>query len=211
MDYGIQRRSIYLVPVEDHELLWLFHEFDRDEVWQMFGLPGPGRLRVMRAYRTGDLVVGIIRRVADRKRIGFVVLFPPNGDFDFWELGYAISDPRDRDAFSALNATDAAAHYMFDHCRVEALGWRTRADNRAADAVVRRLGYQPFGRWAVDGHDYTFYRLDQAGWARRRAKLEAGEQRAPSGLGEVFVTLLERPFTPREPAAVPERAEPEQA
>ena len=133
--------------------------------------------------------------------MGFVVMFPPAQDFDFWEFGYAIPDVRDRDAFSALNATDAMAHYMFEHLRVEAMGWRTRADNTKADAVVRRLGYVPFGDWTVDGHHYTFYRLDQAGWAKRRAKLDKGEASHPSGLGDTFITLGERPFEPVVPEA----------
>src|SRR5687768_7067622 len=130
------------------------------------------------------------------KRIGFVIMFPPTADFDFWEFGYAILDPNDRDAFSALCATDAMAHYMFDHLRVEAMGWRTRADNRAADAVVRRLGYRPFGAWTVDGHHYTFYRLDRDGWTKRFQKLQAGERTHPSGIGDVFVTLADPPWEP---------------
>ena len=202
MEYGIQRRNIYLVPPEGDDLLWLFDQFDEPEVWRMFGFPGPSRLKIMRAYRSGNVVSAILRRVADRARLGFVVMFPPSQDFDFWEFGYAIPEPRDRDAFSALNATDAMAHYMFEHLRVEAMGWRTRADNRKADAVVRRLGYVPFGAWEVDGHAYTFYRLDQAGWAKRRAKLDRGEQTHPYGLGDTFVTLPERPFDPVEPKPV---------
>lgn len=196
MEYGIQRRGIYLIPVEGEDLLWLFDRFDDDEIWQMFGFPGPSRLKIMRAYRSGNLVVGMMYRVQDRARIGFVLMFPPTKDFDFWELGYAIPDPKDRDAYCAFNATDAMAHYMFEHLRVDAMGWRTRHDNRAADAVVRRLGYVAFGSWAVDGHDYTFYRLDQAGWAKRRAKLDRGEKSHPSGAGDTFVTLGEAPWTP---------------
>lgn len=201
MEYGIQRRNIYLVPPEGDDLLWLFEQFDAPEVWQMFGFPGPSRLKIMRAYRSGNVVTSILKRVSDRHRLGFVVMFPPAQDFDFWEFGYAIPDVRDRDAFSALNATDAMAHYMFEHLRVEAMGWRTRADNTKADAVVRRLGYVPFGDWTVDGHHYTFYRLDQAGWAKRRAKLDKGEASHPSGLGDTFITLGERPFEPVVPEA----------
>lgn len=192
MEYGIQRRTIYLSPPAGDDLSWMFHQFDVDEIWQMFGLPGPGRLRVMRAYRSGNLVVGIMRRVQGKKRIGFVVMFPPTGDFDFWEFSYAIPDPLDRDAWAAFNSTDAMAHYMFEHLRVAAMGWRTRADNRAADAIVRRLGYKSFGAWEVDGHHYTFYRLDAAGWMARKARLARHE---PEGV-EPFVTLLEPPFEP---------------
>lgn len=200
MEYGIQRRGIYLVPPESDDLTWMFDNFDREEVWQMFGLRGPAKLRMMRSYRSGDLVVGILKRLEDRKRTGFVVMYPPTADFDFWELGYVIPDIKDRDAFSALNATDAMAHYMFEHLNVEAMGWRTRSDNRAADAVVRRLGYKPFGNWDVEGHHYTFYRLDQAGWQKRKRKLQRGEALKPYGLGDVFLTLSEYPYEPVEPS-----------
>ncbi len=196
MEYGIQRRTVYLRPLQSEDLSWMFHQFDVDEVWQMFGMSGPSRLRIMRSYRTGNLVVGMMNRVRDRARIGFVVMFPPTGDFDFWEYGYAIPDHRHRDAWTAFNTCDAMAHYMFEHLRVEALGWRTREDNRAADAIVRRLGYKPFDSWVVDGHRYTFYRLDQATWADRRARLDRSEATHPSGQGDTFVTLLEPPFDP---------------
>lgn len=193
MEYGIQRRNVYLIPPEDEDLTWFFERFDEPEIWRMFGFPKPSRLRIMRAYRMGDLVVGILKRTRDRKRIGFVVMFPPTEEFDFWEFGYAIPDRADRDAFSALNATDAMAHYMFEHLRVTAMGWRTRSDNRAADAVVRRLGYVAFGAWEVDGHHYTFYRLDEPGWYKRKRKLEAGRKK--SGEAELFYTL----YPPYEP------------
>lgn len=199
MEYGIQRRTIYLVPPEGEDLLWMFDQFDREEIWKMFGFAGPSKMKIMRGYRSGNTVTGIIKRVEDRKRVGFVIMFPPTADFDFWELGYAIPDPVDRDAYSAFSSTDAMAHYMFEHLRVDAMGWRTRADNRAADAVVRRLGYVSFGAWEVDGHHYTFYRLDQAGWAKRRKKLDRGEASHPSGIGGTFVTLGEPPFDPVDP------------
>lgn len=195
MEYGIQRRTIYLVPPEGEDLSWMFDQFDRAEIWRMFGFGRGAKLKIMRAYRMGHLVVGLIRLVATRKRIGFVVMFPPAGSFDFWELGYAIPDPADRDGFSALNATDAMAHYMFEHLRVDALGWRTHEENRSADAVVRRLGYQPFETCFVDGANFTFYRLDRDGWARRRARLDRGEAQHPSGVGATF-TMLEAPYQP---------------
>lgn len=195
MEYGIQRRSIYLVPAEGEDLIWFFSLFDTAEVYEMFGFYRPSRIKIMRAYREGNLVVGILKRAQDKKRLGFVVMFPPAGNFDFWEFGYAIPDPSDRDAFSAFNATDAMAHYMFEHLRVEAMGWRTREDNRAADAVVRRLGYQPFETRVLDGHKYTFYRLDRQGWSERRARLDRGEATHPSGIGGTFVTLS-APYDP---------------
>jgi RimJ/RimL family protein N-acetyltransferase len=203
MEYGIQRRSIYLVPPEGKELTWFFEQFQREEIWQLFGFGAPSRPRIMRAYRSGNLVVGMIRKVATKERIGFAMCFPPAGNFDFWEFAYSISDPKDRDAYSAFNTTDAMAHYMFDHLRVVAVGWRTREDNRAADAVVRRLGYKSFETSIQDGHSYTFYRLDQEGWQLRRAKLDRGELQHPSGTGGTFVTLTAPyepiPFAPATP------------
>lgn len=162
----------------------------------MFGFEKPSKTRLMRSYRSGNLVVGIIRKAETKKRIGFVVMFPPAGNFDFWEFGYAIPNLADRDAFSALNTTDAMAHYMFDHLRVVACGWRTREDNRSADAVVRRLGYEAYTTMMLDGHNYTFYRLSQERWAKRKEKLLRGEETHPSGIGDVFVTLGEYPFDP---------------
>lgn len=199
MEYGIQRRSIYLIPPEGENLLWFFKQFDEPEIYEMFGFLRPARVKIMRAYREGNLVIGMLHRATTRKRIGFVIMFPPAGNFDFWELGYAISDPKDRDGYSALNATDAMAHYMFEHLRVTAMGWRTREDNRAADAVVRRLGYQPFDTSVLDGHKYTFYRLDREGWDKRRAKLDRGEETHPSGIGGTFLTLTS-PYEPVAPA-----------
>jgi RimJ/RimL family protein N-acetyltransferase len=199
---AIQRRGILLAPPDERlDLPWLFSQFEDPAIWEMFGFNRSGRARIMRGLRRGELVVGILHRIAPRKRIGFVVMFPPPpppGRIDYWELGYAIPDPADRDAFSALSATDAMAHYMFEHLRVSAMGWRTRADNRAADAVIRRLGYQPYETIQVDGHPYTFYRLSQEGWAARRAKLDRGEAEHPSGTGATFVVLKEPPWTPVE-------------
>lgn len=196
MEYGIQRRSIYLAPPNSEDLPWFFDQFDTPEVYEMFGFNRPSKTRLMRAYRGGDLVVGMINRLENKKHIGFAVVFPPAGNFDFWEFAYAIPDPLDRDAFSALNTCDAMAHYMLEHLRVAAVGWRTREDNRAADAIVRRLGYQPFDTSFVDGHNYTFYRMALDAWMKRKERLMRGEETHPSGGGEAFVTLPSFPFEP---------------
>ena len=80
--------------------------------------------------------------------------------------------------------------------RLPLLGGRTREDNRAADAVVRRLGYQRTDTRFVDGHHYGFYQMDRALWARRRERLERGELEHPSGAGGAFAVLREPPFHP---------------
>jgi RimJ/RimL family protein N-acetyltransferase len=200
MEYGIQRRTIYLVPPDKPDQLWFYDQFLIEEIWQMFGFPGPSRAKIMRAHRSGNLVIGMIKRVVDKKRIGFGMCFPPAGNFDFWEFGYAIPDPQDRDAYSAFNTCDAMSHYMFDHLRVEACGFRTREDNKAADAIVRRLGYSPFETTVAGGHKYTYYRFDRAVWEKRKARLERGEKAHPSGIGDTFVTLTPpyEPIVPRE-------------
>lgn len=190
MEYGIQRRSICLLPVREHDIGWLLAALNDPEIWEMFGFERGSRARVMRQFRVGELVVGIIHLAANRKRIGFVILFPAVPPNDWWEFGYAITERSERNAFNALNTTDAMAHYLFDHLRQPKVGFRTRTDNRAADAVVRRLGYTPGHTASVDGHEYIFYTVDAEGWARRRAKLERGEALHPSGAGDTFVTLM---------------------
>jgi len=201
MEYGIQRRNIYLAPASDEEVLWFCEQFQRQEVWEMFGMDGPSQMVLLRFVRAGDTVVGILWRAYPQKRIGFVVMFPPDAGRDYWEFGYAIPDPNDRDAFSAMYSTDAMAHYMFEHLNVEAMGWRTRDDNRAADAVIRRLGYVVDKELESQGHMYRFYRLDREGWQKRRAKLDRGEESHPSGLGSTFLTLPGPPFEPVVPEA----------
>ncbi len=195
MEYGIQRRSVYLVPPDGEDLTWIFKQLEVPAIAEMFGHDAASRTRIRRAQRKGDLILGVIRLAASRKRIGFILVYPPAGGFDFWEFSYAVPDPSDRDAYSALNASDAMLHYLFEHLRIEAIGWRVRVDNAASDAVVRRIGYKPFTTRTVDGHDYVFYRLAREGWDRRREKLVRGEEKFPSGIGDTFLTLT-YPFTP---------------
>lgn len=194
MAYGIQRRTIYIVPPDRDDLRWIFEQFRRSEISDMFGYGEHGPMRMPELYEQGCLVVSVVRRVQSRRRIGFVIMYPPAG-FNFWEFGYAIPDESERNAFDALNTTDAMAHYMFEHIQVPKLGWRTREDNAAADAVVRRLGYRMSHIYEEAGHKYRIYELDQQGWARRRARLDRGEQRHPSGLGGTFV-VLRAPYEP---------------
>jgi hypothetical protein len=195
---AIQRRSIFLAPPQDHDLEWLFPQFDSEEIWSMFGFDRSIRMRVLRAFRLKQIIVGIIHTVVPVKRVGFIVMFPPAPDagFDFWEFAFAIPEAGDRDAYSALNSTDAMGHYLFDHVGVHATGWRVRIDNLASDAVVRRLGYKRYAEREIDGVRYTFYRVDKAGWLERRTRLESGEASHPSGIGGTFVVLDGPPYEP---------------
>ena len=184
---GIQRRTVYLVPPSLADLEWMFEQFRNPEISEMFGYRNLGTPIMIRRYRAGTLVVATIKLVATRERIGFLVMYPP-ARFDFWELGYAIPDPAHRNAFHALNTTDAVGHYMFEHLGATLCGWRTREDNQAASAVVRRLGYTPGENVEEWGHHYTIYRLNKEGWRKRREKLERGEQGAQNK-SPLFFTL----------------------
>lgn len=201
MEYGIQRRGILLRPPHHNDVDWLFHLFDLEEIWSMFGFSRSGRMDMLRAFRQGDLVTGILFTVTPFKRIGFVIMFPPDSDRDYWEFSYAIPDVADRDAFAAFNSTDAMAHYMFEHLGVDKMGWRVRVDNRAARAVIQRLGYTADEERVIEGKAYVFYTLDRPGWKRRRAKLDRGEETHPSGLGATFVTRADPPFGPVDSSA----------
>ncbi|HTT07726.1 MAG TPA: GNAT family N-acetyltransferase [Gammaproteobacteria bacterium] len=190
---GIQRRTVYLVPPSVEDLEWMFDQFHNPEISEMFGYLHLGGPIMIYRYSAGALIVATIKLVATRERIGFLIMYPP-AELRFWEFGYAIPDPANRNAFNALNSTDALAHYMFEHLEVSLLGWRTREDNRTADAVVRRLGYPPGERIEELGHRYTLYRLNREGWMKRREKLERGEARQQAGHPAFFV--LPPPYEP---------------
>jgi hypothetical protein len=116
-----------------------------------------------------------------------------------WEFSIAVPDAKERDAFSAIAAADITTHYMFDHLRIDNVGWRVRDDNRASQAIIRRMGYVPYVVWGEGAHRYQLYRINTELWAKRRAKLDRGEEQNPSGLGDAFITLAEPPFDPVEP------------
>ena len=88
MAYGIQRRTIYIVPPDREDLRWIFEQFRRSEISDMFGYGEHGPMRMPELYEQGCLVISVIRRVTSRSRIGFVVMYPPAG-FNFWEFRHA--------------------------------------------------------------------------------------------------------------------------
>ena len=190
---GIQRRTVYLVPPSVADVEWMLEQFHDPEISEMFGYHHLGSPIMIYRYRAGTLVVATIKLVATRERIGFLVMYPP-AELGFWEFGYAIPDSVHRNAFNALNSTDALAHYMFEYLEVSLLGWRTRDDNRTADAVVRRLGYPPGERIEELGHHYTLYRLNLEGWRKRREKLERNEAQQQNKRPAFFV--LPPPYLP---------------
>ena len=196
MEYGIQHRSIYLVPPDPEDLAWFFDAFDREEIWSMFGYPGPSKDLIQERHATGNLIVGIIKKVEGEQRVGFAVEFPPAPPLNAWEFGIAIPNPRHRDLKSAIEAGDAWGHYFFDHLRIENGGWRSRADNLPSIALARRMGFRPYAIWEVGGVRFQFFRMNRERWQQRLAQLEEEEERFPSGQDQLFVTLREPPYRP---------------
>ena len=168
MKLGIRRRSIDLVPPSEEDADWVFAS----------GGSGSESTRraAKEAYRQGKIVVGVIRRNADGKRVGFVLLIPSSliatsgGNWDFTIM---IPDPADRDLFSALHACDAISHYMFDHAGIKAAVWRIREDNARALMLGKRFKYPPQGMIEENGHRFHLFLLDQEMWRERRAVLES--------------------------------------
>jgi RimJ/RimL family protein N-acetyltransferase len=195
MEYGIQHRSIYLTPLGS-EIDWLAEQLDREEIWRMFGFPGPSGSASREAHALGNLVLGLIRRVRDSKRIGFAVC-APLPLFSTWELGVAIPEVADRDAFSAIHAMDALTHYIVEHLGITSVMARIREDNRASIAMIKRMGYARYSPSNVQGEPYRFYSFGVGDWERRRKKLDLAEQERPSGLGATFVMLEGPPFEPK--------------
>lgn len=202
MEYGIQRRSVCLIPPDEDGFEWIFEALDRPDIYENLGLIAPAGAEVRRRHAEGDHVFALICRADGLRRVGFAVVFPPTEAFDAWSFAYAIPDPRDRDGYTALHATDAMAHYLFEHLRVPVVGFDIRADRNASDAIIRRIGYTAYTSREVLGQTFRLYRVDRATWDRRKAKLERGERDHPSGVGAVFVKLR-APWAPVVPHGPP--------
>lgn len=166
-------KSLRLHPPSADDLEWMARALDRDEVARAFGYSAGAGASI--SARRAELVVGIIERAA--RRVGFVLVFPPTPSFPVPEIGYAIPDRRDRDAFTALRACDALAFYLFEELGCERVGWRVKESNLAARAVTRRLGYDVGTAARVDGSAVRICQLDRARWDARRARLGEGALR----------------------------------
>lgn len=196
MKFAIQRRGILVTPPEGLERTWLWRQFDEPEIASMFGVEQGLGAAARASYKSGRVITGIIRRACDRRRVGFAVMLAPSEGAPFWEIAAAIPELRYRDGYTMLHTVDIMAHYTLDHLGVPVVGARVRTDNRASDAVVRRIGYEKRDTRYVDDHDYDFYHLTQERWAARRARLERGEADHPSGIGGAFVKLCGPPWLP---------------
>ncbi|MEW5850196.1 MAG: GNAT family N-acetyltransferase [Myxococcota bacterium] len=197
MRFGIQRRHIYLEPLGGMETPWLLRQLQADDVRDAFALTmTPTTQGIQRERKLGRLLLGTIRLVESRARIGFVAMVAPDEEREFWEIFAAIPDRRHRDAWSMLHTVDAMSHYMFDHGGVAKCGARVRTDNTASQAVVKRIGYRVERTELVEDLLHLCYVIDQPTWARRRARLDEGEARHPSPGGGTFVVLRGPPYVP---------------
>jgi len=197
MRIGIQRRNLTLSPAAGLDRHWMVRLFDHPEIYEMFGFGEPAALAMALRLRQPGVVLGIVRLVTNQARIGFVIMFPPTDTASFWEIGYAITSARHRDAFTAINALDSMGCYMWEHHGAKLLGGRTRDDNRQADAVVRRMGFSEVGTVTNLGHTFHLFTQDRAGWERRKARLVEGERLHPSPAGVAFAVLEPPHFEPR--------------
>ena len=60
MEYGIQRRSVYLVPPDAEALEWIFEMFDRPEIYADLGLSAPAGAELRKRKADGDHVFAVI-------------------------------------------------------------------------------------------------------------------------------------------------------
>jgi hypothetical protein len=177
------------------DLLWVSQQFIHPDVINMFALGDDLRSWHVRAgHRVGTVVLGMIRRVADGKRVGFTCAAAPNQTRAYWELLGAIPDVKHRDGYTMLHAVDAFTHYLFDHLHVPLLGARMRLENRAPQALTERAGYQRGPVENYEGVDHVHYFCDAAAWALRRQRLEKGEAEHPSGVGGALVVVPGPPW-----------------
>ncbi len=192
MRVSIQRRTIVLCPASGLDRVWVARQLDAPHIQAMFGNGAHAGVGFLLASRWSPVIVGIIHRL-DGRRIGFALVIPPGEEVPTWEFAYAIPREQDRDAFSAIHTVDAMSHYLMDHMGLECFIGRTRTDNAAAQAILRRLGYRAIAQEETGGHTFSVLRLDQPGWVKRRALLERGEREHPSGQGAAFVVKLNAP------------------
>lgn len=170
MRCAVQRRTVVLAPLQQLDGLAVVRAFAQPDVYAMFGFDEPAPQYM--AYRLkDDLISGAIRLAQGNVKIGFALMFPPTDTVGFWEFGFAITEPRQRNAYHALNTMDAMAHYMLDIQGVPLVGGRIRQDNRAAAAIALRAGHRPQFTREHGAHTYTFYTLDADGWRARKEKL----------------------------------------
>ena len=171
MRFSVQRRSIRLDPATDSDIQWIATQYNDEKMWTMFGFDGPARQSAMASYFQNKCIIGVIKKTQDDSRIGFVNLMKSESSIDSWQFIYAISKASERNAFNAIFALDAIAHYAFDHLNIERIEWSVRSDNAASLAVIRRIGYEPYTLRKVEGVKYLNFEVNLTRWKSRKKSL----------------------------------------
>jgi RimJ/RimL family protein N-acetyltransferase len=171
MKFGIQRRSINLVPATDEDVQWIGTQFNKDETWRMFGYGGPARYLAMMSYFQHPSMLGVIRKADTNERIGFIAMFRTEGEAESWQFGYSIPEAKHRNAFAALFSVDAMSHYAFDHHGIDEITWSVHSENGPALAIIKRLGYQQKSVRDEGDCRYIEFSVDKKRWEKRRARL----------------------------------------
>ncbi len=177
MRWALQRRDVLLAPASPRDKEWVRASLALPEIAQAFGY---SLLSVPPSVSDHDWV-GVLYRGVDRSRVGFVIVFPPVVSFPVWEVACAIPERKHRDGFTAIGGADAVTTYFLDMKKEPALGFRIRVKGRAAQALVRRLGYRSVARMrSAWGEEFDFYRIDHQIWSARKSRL------GPTGIFQVI-------------------------
>lgn len=182
MRVAVSYRSVQLEPPGAEDLEWVAKAIDQGGLWIRFGWPQPLGGYVIEAQARGDAIISVVRAARGGQRLGFGLVFAPPAVTEPWEVLFAIPEASARNAFAALQSLDALLYYLFEEASVSLVGWRVRADNLPALAVLSRMGLTPESQLALDpGPPYHMFRMDPEAWGQRRRALEAGTTRFSVG------------------------------
>lgn len=182
MRVSVSYRSVRLEPPTAEDLAWVAERIDVGGLWIQFGWPQPLGGYVLEAQARGEAIIAIVRAARGGQRLGFGLVFAPPAPTEPWEVLFAIPEAGARNAFAALQSLDALLCYLFEEASVGSVGWRVRADNLPALAVLSRMGLTPESQLALDpGHPYHLFRMDLEAWGQRRRGLESGGKRFSVG------------------------------
>lgn len=174
MELGIRRRGVLLTPpLGRAEAAWVLRAGQRADIARAFGHDSDAR-----PSPPADL--GIVRIDGGRRAVGYALLYPPTRRCPCPEVAYALVDRGARDGFTAICAADGWSYHLFEVLGLRRVILRTAADNLAAWAVLRRLGYADGARFVrVGGRRFGFRVLERRDWRRRLGRLVSREAEAP--------------------------------
>jgi hypothetical protein len=179
---AVSYRSVRLEPPTPEDLAWVAQAIDVGGLWIRFGWPQPLGNYVVEARGRGEAIIAVVRAVRGGQRLGFGLVFAPPAVSEPWEALFAIPEAAARNAFAALQSFDALLYYLFEQVSLDLVGWRVRADNLPALAVLSRMGFEPESQLALQpGPPYWMFRMGPEAWAERRRRLESGTRQFTVG------------------------------